>query len=308
VDDVSFGFDRGTVCGFIGPNGAGKTTTMRILATVDVPNAGDASIAGHSVIQYPDRVRSRLGFMPDYFGTYQMMTAWEYLDFFARTYGLRGKQRIDRIESVMDFTDLRNLAHRDIAGLSKGMKQRLSLGRALINDPDVLILDEPAAGLDPRARLELLELIRELSADGKGILISSHILAELSKNCDYVVILDKGRIRLTGTMAEIREHVRDGRFAKAEAAEKNGDAVVNKVTVSFLRRPADAEKVILEQPGVQEVFLTGREAVITHVGSPESLPLLLRGLVMANLPVVGFSTEEEGLEDVFLAVTDGEIG
>jgi len=308
VDDVSFEFDRGTVCGFIGPNGAGKTTTMRILATVDVPDAGEAAIAGRSVIQYPDKVRARLGFMPDYFGTYQMMTVWDYLDFFARTYGLRAKERVDRIQSVMDFTDLGSLAHRDIANLSKGMKQRLSLGRALINDPDVLILDEPAAGLDPRARLELLELIRELSADGKGILISSHILAELSKNCDYVVIIDKGRIVLTGTMAEIREHVRSGRFARAEENEKNGDATVNKVTISFLTRPENVEKIILEQPGVQDVHVTGREAIVTHVGSPDSLSQLLKGLVMEGLPVAGFNTEEEGLEDVFLAVTDGDLG
>jgi len=307
VDDVSFAFERGTVCGFIGPNGAGKTTTMRILATVDVPQAGDAWICGHSVVNYPDRVRKRIGFMPDYFGTYGLMSVWEYLDFFARTYGLRGKKRTDRVRGVMEFTDLKPLAEREVEGLSKGMKQRVSLGRALINDPDVMILDEPAAGLDPRARIELLELIRELGAGGKAILISSHILAELSKICDYVVIIDRGQIKLTGTMAEVREHVRSGRFARVRAAPEAAAATVNKVMITFLSPVENAERILLEQPGVRDVHITGREAIAEHVGDRESLANLLRALVTAGLPVVGFRTEEEGLEDVFMAVTDGGL-
>jgi len=304
VDGISFAFDGGTVCGFIGPNGAGKTTTMRILATVDLPQSGEAFIGGQSVVDYPDRVRRKIGFMPDYFGIYTQMTVWEYLDFFARTYGLRAKARADRIRSVADFTDLGPLLERDVSGLSKGMKQRLSLGRALINDPDVLILDEPAAGLDPRARIELLELIRELGAAGKAILISSHILAELSKICDYVVIIDKGKLRLTGTMAEIREHMRSGRFARNGIAAEAQAASVSRVTITFLAPPPDAERVLLEQPGVQRVTLAGREAIAEHVGSPESLANLLKALVTAGLPVIGFQTEEHGLEDVFMAVTD----
>jgi ABC-2 type transport system ATP-binding protein len=307
VDGVSFGFSGGTVCGFIGPNGAGKTTTMRILATVDVPDAGDARVCGHSVIDYPDKVRSRIGFMPDYFGTYTDMTVWEYLDFFARTYGLRGQRRVDRIASVMEFTDLRPLADRGIAGLSKGMKQRLSLGRALVNDPEVLILDEPAAGLDPRARIELLELVRELRDNGKAILISSHILAELAKICDYVVIIDKGKLKLTGTMAEIRESIRSGRFVRPGNGTGGPVGAARKVTVTFLAPLPNAEKLLLEQPGVQGVEITGREAAVQYLGGPEGLSRLLKALVMADLPVVGFKAEEEGLEEVFMAVTDGDL-
>ncbi len=306
VDNISFGFDRGTICGFIGPNGAGKTTTMRILATVDVPQAGEADICGYSVIDYPDRVRKKIGFMPDYFGTYNHMTVWEYLDFFGLTYGLHGKNRFDRVRRVMDFTDLKPLAQRDIAGLSKGMKQRLSLGRALINDPEVLILDEPAAGLDPRARIEVLELIQELASDGKALLVSSHILTELSKICDEVVIIDRGKISLTGTMSEIRHHLRSGRFKRDSAAEGDG-ATAKKVTITFSKPATDAEKLILEQPGVQEVRIIGTEAVVEHLGTQESLANLLKALVTADWPVVGFKSEQEGLEDVFMAVTEGGL-
>ncbi len=304
VDNISFGFDRGTICGFIGPNGAGKTTTMRILATVDVPQAGEADICGHSVIDYPDLVRKKIGFMPDYFGTYNHMTVWEYLDFFALTYGLRGKNRFNRIRRVMDFTDLKPLAHRDISVLSKGMKQRLSLGRALINDPEVLILDEPAAGLDPRARIEVLELIQELAANGKALLVSSHILTELSKICHEVVIIDRGKIKLTGTMSEIRHHLRSGKFNRGTAGQADG-ASAKKVTITFSKPAKDAEKLMLEQPGVQDVRIIGTEALVEHLGSQESLANLLKALVMAEWPVIGFKSEQEGLEDVFMAVTEG---
>src|SRR5882757_5966306 len=160
VNDVSFEVYAGEVFGFIGPNGAGKTTSMRILATLDVPTAGDAFVDGFSVVDDPDRVRRRLGFMPDYFGTYPNMSVRDYLDFFARAYGLRGSQRTGALRHVMDFTQLDGLATKPIAGLSKGMKQRLCLGRTMIHNPAVMILDEPAAGLDPRARIELREMIR----------------------------------------------------------------------------------------------------------------------------------------------------
>ena len=305
VDDVSFGFDAGMVCGFIGPNGAGKTTTMRLLATLDVPEAGEITVCGWSVVDYPDRVRGRLGFMPDHLGTYSYLTVWEYLDFFARTYGLRGQKRTDRVASVMDFTDLWPLADREASKLSKGMKQRLSLGRALINDPDVLVLDEPAAGLDPRARIELLELIKELGGNGKAILISSHILAELSKICDHVVIIDKGKLKLTGTMGEVKEHVRSLRLNHGAAVAADVE-VANKVTITFAAEPENVEKLLLEQPGVHNARVLGKVVVVEHVGSQYSLANLLKALVLAELPVIGFRTEEEDLEDVFMAVTDGE--
>ncbi len=204
VDDVSFEVARGTVFGYIGPNGAGKTTTMRILATLDCPQTGDAFVDGFSVLDDPDRVRRRLGFMPDYYGTYPNVNVTEYLDFFARAYQLRGSERRRAISRVMDFTGLEDLAEKAVSGLSKGMKQRLCLGRAMIHDPAVLVLDEPAAGLDPRARIELREMFRRLAAEGKTILVSSHILTELAEMCDEVGIIEQGRMVAVGTVAEIQ--------------------------------------------------------------------------------------------------------
>jgi ABC-2 type transport system ATP-binding protein len=192
VNDVSFEVGAGEVFGYIGPNGAGKTTSMRILATLDEPTSGDAFVDGFSVIDDPDRVRRRLGFMPDYFGTYQNVNVREYLDFFARAYGLAGRERVRAIEHVMAFTLLNTLATKPIDGLSKGMRQRLCLGRTMIHNPSVLILDEPAAGLDPRARIELREMIGRLAEAGKAILISSHILTELAEICHKVAIIEQG--------------------------------------------------------------------------------------------------------------------
>src|SRR5690242_3856632 len=176
---------------------------MRILATLDEPTAGDAFVDGFSVVEDPDRVRRRLGFMPDYFGTYQNVNVLEYLDFFARAYGLVGRERINAIGEVMEFTQLDSLAQKPIDGLSKGMKQRLCLGRTMIHNPSVLILDEPAAGLDPRARIELRDMIARLAEAGKAILISSHILTELAEIADRVAIIEQGRILAVGSVAEI---------------------------------------------------------------------------------------------------------
>ena len=192
--DVTFEVPRGEVFGYIGPNGAGKTTSMRILATLDLPTYGDALVDGFSVVNDPDRVRRRLGFMPDYFGTYPNVNCYEYLDFFARAYGLVGRERHQAVQHTMGFTGLDRLADKPIRALSKGMKQRLCLGRAMIHNPSVLVLDEPAAGLDPRARIELREMIRQLAADGKTILVSSHILTELAEMCDRVGIIEQGRL------------------------------------------------------------------------------------------------------------------
>ena len=205
VHDISFDVDRGQVFGYIGPNGAGKTTSMRILATLDLPTAGDAFVDGFSCVNDPDRVRRRLGFMPDYFGTYADVNCYEYLDFFARSYGLVGRERHQAFKHTMSFTRLDELAEKPIRGLSKGMKQRLCLGRAMIHDPSVLILDEPANGLDPRARIELREMIRQLAADGKTVLVSSHILTELAEMCDVVGIIERGQLLAVGTVAEIQK-------------------------------------------------------------------------------------------------------
>src|SRR4029079_1094127 len=203
VVDMSFEVYAGEVFGYIGPNGAGKTTSMRILATLDEPTYGDALVDGFSVVDDPDRARRRLGFMPDFFGAYQNVNVTEYLDFFARAYGLRSYERKRAVDYVMEFTLLDQLADKPIDGLSKGMKQRLCLGRTMIHDPAVLILDEPAAGLDPRARIELREMIGRLAELGKTVLISSHILTELAEMCHRVGIIEQGRLLAVGSVDEI---------------------------------------------------------------------------------------------------------
>jgi ABC-2 type transport system ATP-binding protein len=291
VYDMSFEVYAGEVFGYIGPNGAGKTTSMRILATLDEPTYGDALVDGFSVVDDPDRVRRRLGFMPDYFGTYHNMNVVEYLDFFARAYGLRSYERRRAIEYAMEFTLLDQLADKPIIGLSKGMKQRLSLGRTMIHDPAVLILDEPAAGLDPRARIELREMIGRLADNGKTVLISSHILTELAEMCHRVGIIEQGRLLAVGTVEEISAatHTRsDVRLRVLRDSER---------LVSYLQTRSD----------VTDVSARNGHVLLTHDGGPEEQASLLRQLVDSGFPVVEFATRTKSLEDVFMHVTEGRV-
>ncbi|HVT27921.1 MAG TPA: ABC transporter ATP-binding protein [Lacipirellulaceae bacterium] len=291
VNDVSFEVYAGEVFGYIGPNGAGKTTSMRILATLDEPTAGDAFVDGFSVIEDPDRVRRRLGFMPDYFGTYQNVSVLEYLDFFARAYGLAGRERINAIGDVMEFTQLHSLAHKPIDGLSKGMKQRLCLGRTMIHNPSVLILDEPAAGLDPRARIELRDMISRLAEAGKAILISSHILTELAEICDRVGILEQGRLLAVGSVAEISAGVQTR----------------STVRVRVLRDGERLRSWLAGRGDIEELRIEGDLATFSHAGDRESEAALLRALVQAEFAVVEFGAKHKSLEDVFLHVTEGRV-
>ncbi len=290
-NDVSFSVARGEVFGFIGPNGAGKTTSMRILATLDLPTYGDAFVDGFSVINDPDRVRRRLGFMPDYFGTYANVNCAEYLDFFARAYGLTGADRRDAISKTMRFTGLDSLAEKPTRGLSKGMRQRLCLGRSMIHDPAVLVLDEPAAGLDPRARIELREMIRQLAAQGKAILVSSHILTELAEMCDRVGIIEQGQLLVTGTVEEIQ----------------NQQTPRSEVHLRILG-PNEPCRVWLERrAGVQNLVVEGSAMRFSHMGSEQAQVDLLRELVAAGFSVVEFGARSLSLEDVFMQVTRGAV-
>lgn len=291
VNDISFEVHRGQVFGYIGPNGAGKTTSMRILSTLDLPTYGDAYVDGFSCVNDPDRVRRRLGFMPDYFGTYQNVNCWEYLDFFARAHGLVGRERTQSLRRVMAFTGLDILAEKPIRGLSKGMKQRLCLGRTLIHDPAVLILDEPAAGLDPRARIELREMINQLAADGKTILISSHILTELAEMCDRVGIIEQGRLLATGTVEEIQRQQRKH----------------SEVRVRVLGGGQGLSQWLGARDDVQNIRLDAEYVVFSHEGDRESEVALLREMVLADIPVLEFGSHQVTLEDVFLQVTRGYV-
>jgi ABC-2 type transport system ATP-binding protein len=291
VDDVSFSVDRGKVLGFIGPNGAGKTTTMRILATLDTPQRGDARIGGYSVIDDPDKVRRIVGFMPDYAGVYANTTVIEYLDFFARAYDLKGTARRNAVDNIIDFMGIGELRDRDVESLSKGLKQRVALGRALVHDPELLILDEPAANLDPRARIEFRALIRELAADGRTILLSSHILTELAEMCDAIAVIEKGKILATGTVKDILETVRQRRI----------------LSVRLARVTEALERFLVEQPGVVNVYDVGGRVQFEFGGGDDEQVALVGRLIAAGFPVLEFSAHSAGLEDLFIQITEGRV-
>ena len=291
VNDVSFEVYAGEVFGYIGPNGAGKTTSMRILATLDEPTAGDAFVDGFSVVDDPDRVRRRLGFMPDYFGTYENVNVTEYLDFFARAYGLVGQERLRAIGEVMEFTLLNTMAYKPIDGLSKGMKQRLCLGRTMIHNPSVLILDEPAAGLDPRARIELREMIERLASAGKAVLISSHILTELAEISDRVAIIEQGRLLAVGSVRDISDGVQSRSM----------------VRVRVLGDMPRLQRWLAARDDIFDLKIDNDLAMFTHAGGRESEADLLRQVVEAGFRVIEFGAQHKSLEDVFLHVTEGRV-
>lgn len=291
VDDVSFSVAAGQVFGYIGPNGAGKTTSMRILATLDEPTSGDALVDGFSVIDDPDRVRRRLGFMPDDFGPYAYVTVAEYLDFFARAYGLMGPERSRAVRHVMGFTRLDEIAEKHTDQLSKGMRQRLCLGRALIHDPLVLVLDEPAAALDPGARIQLREMIGHLAAEGKTVLISSHILTELAEMCDTVGILERGRLLAVGAVDDIRRQVSPERTVRVTVL---GDA----------KRLADWLRA---RPDVTQVQASDATVTCRHRGQEDDEAALLREMILAGFRVTEFGSQAQSLEQVFLQVTRGQV-
>lgn len=295
VVDMSFEVYAGEVFGYIGPNGAGKTTSMRILATLDEPTFGDALVDGFSVVADPVRVRRRLGFMPDSFGAYDNMNVVEYLDFFARAYGLRSYDRQRAVDYAMEFTLLNQLADKPITGLSKGMKQRLCLGRTMIHDPAVLILDEPAAGLDPRARIELREMIGRLADNGKTVLVSSHILTELAEMCHRVGIIEQGRLLAVGTVDEI---------------SRQGDQrteVRSDVRLRVLHNSDGLAAWLAGRDDVADVAQRNGHLYLNHAGGPEEQAALLRQVVEAGFAVVEFASKTKSLEDVFLHVTEGRV-
>lgn len=292
VNDVSFEVEAGQVFGYIGPNGAGKTTSMRILSTLDLPDYGDALVDGFSVINDPDRVRKRLGFMPDHFGTYPNMNCVEYLDFFARSYGIIGRDRTKALRHTLAYTGLDKIAEKPIRGLSKGMRQRLCLGRAMIHDPAVLILDEPANGLDPRARIELRHMIRGLAADGKALLVSSHILTELGEMCDAIGIIECGRLVVSGTVADIKSRLRP-----------HIDVLVN-----LIDRGQALGQWLDGKPDVSHIQASEHTVRFQLAATNESQQAeLLRAIVNADFPLLAYSTEGRSLEDVFLQITTGAV-
>ncbi len=288
VDELSCTLTSGQIWGFIGPNGAGKTTTLRMLATVEEPTRGDAFVDGHSIVRNADEVRRLIGFMPDYFGAYPHMLVSEYLDFFARAYGLKGDGRRRRLQEIVDFIEIGPLLSKQVEALSKGMKQRISLGRALLHDPQVLLLDEPAGGLDPTARHDLQELLRLLAADQKTIFISSHILAELEEMIDQVVIIDQGKLVYCGPPEE-----RD--------ADGTRKTVLDMKIMGDLK---EAARVLLEDPDVRHVHPLDPDILkVELTGDETKVAQLVKALVLRDLVPYQVSTEGKLLERIFLQAT-----
>jgi ABC-2 type transport system ATP-binding protein len=290
VNGITFTVPRGEIFGFIGPNGAGKTTTMRILSTLLEPTSGVARVDGMNVLEYPEEVRRTIGYMPDYAGVYEGIDVWEYLDFFAGAYGIPRPKRKATIEGVMELTDLGGLRHKMATDLSKGMRQRLILAKTLLHDPAVLILDEPAAGLDPRARIELRALLKELGSMGKTVIVSSHILTELADMCTSVGILEKGALVAAGSIQKIIDRLNPGRTFTLKTWE-----------------PLKAVEKLVAFPSLQ--ILETLDAVVRfrHNGQEREIAAIVQALATAGVPIMGLEEEKTNLEDLFLRITRGEV-
>ena len=292
VRGISFQVQQGDIYGFIGPNGAGKTTTIRILATLLEPTGGTIRVGGYDVNDHPMKVRRLIGYMPDMFGVYQRVTVWEYLDFFGAAYGLERRGRLRLLEDILELTDLSKMRDRLTGELSKGMRQRLCLAKTLVHDPKVLILDEPASGLDPRARIEFRALLRELCSMGKTILISSHILTELSDICNSVAILEKGTMVASGPIDEIKRSLQPGRVFRMDV----------------LGEAKEAESKLREIPGVVDVKAS-EEKWITFAfdGDDRAVAGMVRTLVGDGVEITGLQEEKTDLETLFMRLTKGEV-
>ncbi len=294
LDSLDLTIRRGDVFGYIGPNGAGKTTTIRILAALLWPTSGAAEIEGVDVVKNPRRIKELVGYMPDAFGVYDNMTLLEYLDFFAAAYRIPRVKRKQVIGDVLTLTDLFPKRHDQVSAFSRGMKQRACLAKTLLHDPKVLILDEPASGLDPRARIEFRELLRELQKMGKTILVSSHILTELSTICNTVGIIEKGKLVASGEVSKILASVRTHREFTLTLLDRND---VDRTVIFF-------EK----QRGVQKVEPVAMDLRISLEATEVEIAELLEALMAERIRFTGFREERVDLETAFMTLTRGELG
>ncbi|MCC7508462.1 MAG: ABC transporter ATP-binding protein [Planctomycetes bacterium] len=295
VWDLSFQIGKGDIFGFVGPNGAGKTTTMRMMATLLDPDYGDLVIDGVSVLDEPEYIRTIIGYMPDYIGVYEGVEIREYLEFFAAAYRIPIEKRKSLVDEIMELTDLTSVATKDVAVLSKGMRQRLCLAKTLVHDPKVLILDEPAAGLDPRARIELRLLLKELQKLGKTIIISSHILTELSDMCNSVGIIERGIMLAAGNIQDILNQ------------RTGGQSKQQKLLLRVLGSPDQAVAILRSLPDIGGVEIDRGIIVFNFLQPIESNPGLLGELLSRGVPVVTIAPATQNLEDIFLDVTKGII-
>jgi ABC-2 type transport system ATP-binding protein len=287
VDDLSLKIAPGELFGFIGPNGAGKSTTIRFLATLLRPTSGEGIVGGHSVTRQPLEVRRAIGYMPDSFGLYNGMKVWDFLDFFAEGYRIPPTRRKQVVGDALERVDLTGKRRARVQTLSRGMKQRLCLAKTLLHDPPVLILDEPASGLDPKARIEIKGLLKSLSAAGKTILISSHVLSELADTCTSIGIIDRGKLLACGPIGDVYRRIAQNRILE----------------IAFLDRVKDGVSILRSVPETRRVQIEGNCITAEFVGTDEQVAGLLERLVTAGVRVRSFAEKGPTLEDVFLLVT-----
>ncbi len=291
VESLDLTIDEGEMFGFIGPNGAGKSTSIRFLATLLRASRGDGTVNGYSVSQDPMNVRRSVGYMPDAFGVYDGMKVWEFLDFFAVAYKIGRTQRKQVIRDVLELLDLTYKRDDFVNGLSRGMKQRLCLAKTLVHDPPVLILDEPASGLDPRARVEVKALLKELRRMGKTILISSHILTELADCCTSIGIIERGKLLMHGPIDEVYSRIRGNQVIQA-------------------RFGANLDKglsIIRSNPDVRDVQVDGSKVIIEFASPEHDTAAMLKSLINNDVEVINFGQKDPNLEDVFMMVTKGLV-
>ncbi len=291
VNDISFSFGKGEIFGFVGPNGAGKSTTMRVLAALEEPSSGDCLIDGISVIEYPDKAYRLVGYVPDSLPGHRDISVHEYLDFFARAYGIPGGRRRRVVEEIEEFTNLVGIREKHLNALSKGMKNRVSVARALVHDPPVLIMDEPASGLDPRARIELRELLKVLAAQGKAVLISSHILTELAEICTGAVFIERGKILRAGTLSQLLKR----------------DVSIKTLLIRPLDRLEELKRYLLTQPKVEDVRVIDLSLEIDVDGDDDECCDLLADLVRGGFRIIEFRPRRADLEQIFMDVTKGDV-
>jgi ABC-2 type transport system ATP-binding protein len=287
LNDLDLAIETGTLFGFIGPNGAGKTTTLRMLAGLLEPTGGQIRLQGQEIDHDLAAARWLVGYMPDFFGVYEDMKVWEYLDFFARCYRLAPDRRGRVVNELLELVDLASKRDVWVESLSRGMRQRLCLAHALVHDPQILLLDEPASGLDPRARVEMRELLKELSTLGKTIVISSHILSELAEMCDQVGIIEKGRLVYSGSMAQLSQHAHGQR----------------RLELRTLSPDDEVEAALQAYPGVTDCYLMDKGWAVHFSGEDEALAALLAYLIERKIQVIHFRQVADDLEAVFMRIT-----
>ncbi len=292
VDGLTLEIPDGSVFGFVGPNGAGKTTTMKIITGLLSASGGKVTIDGVDIIEHPEFIGDKVGYMPDFFGTYDNLRADEYLEFYAGMYKVPPDEIPQLVDDLLELVDLTDKKYAYVDSLSRGMKQRLCLARSLVHDPSLLILDEPASGLDPRARFEMKEILKQLKNMGKTVIISSHILPELAEMCTHVGIIDHGVVKSYGSISEIMQNMQKERVFSIKTLGNTGFEEIN--------------SLLLELPYTENISVNTDEITFSFRGDEDSLARFVKDVAAKGIPMVGFTEKQGNLEDIFMELTGDE--